>query len=138
MIDRSRGLCRTAACATSQRAVECTSRLGPATPSTPPVSISGTVTGTSSSCGVSGRSLGVPPVSSIAERSRAVPTRSRSRSESHRRRSQSRRRGPSAVTSTAAGSGASYRRIRRSQRAASVTFLRASASSFLYSASWAR
>ena len=46
-----------------------------------------------------------------------MPTRSSSRSESQRRRSHSRRRGPSAVTSTAAGSGASCRRIRRSQRA---------------------
>ena len=103
---RSFGLCRVAACATSQRAVDSTPARWPAMPSTP-TSGSSTVTGTSRSVGGFGRSLALPPVTSIADGSREMPSRSSSRSGSERRRSHSRRRGPRAVTSTVAGSGES-------------------------------
>lgn len=133
MIDRSLGLCRVAAWATSQRAVAYSDSPGPATPSTP-TSVSETATGTSRSIGGSGRSFGLPPATSMVDRSELMPSRSSRRSASPRRRSHSRRRGPSAVTSTVAGSGQSSRRSRRSRRAAAASFFFAVASSARYSA----
>ena len=123
-IARSYGLCRAAAWPASQRAQPSAAARGPTTPATP-IRRRSRVTGTSRLSGGSGRAASwAGPASgrnSIAAGRSARPTRSRSASGSCMRRSHSRRRGPTAVSSTSAGSGAAARRSASSARTAAAT-----------------
>jgi hypothetical protein len=110
-MDRSRGLCRTAAWATIQRARARDASTGPARPTTPSLA-SDIETGTQNDVGTAG---GLAPFSAGSSWTIAGPsnrpTRIRSVSGSSARRSHSRRRGPVAVSRTCAGSMASSRRF---------------------------
>ena len=111
---RSRGLCRTAAWATSQRASARDALAGPASPTTPSWA-SGSETGTLNETGTGGSSLSCAEpfslISSIAAGPSNSPIRIRSVSASSARRSHSRRRGPVAVSRICAGSMASSRTV---------------------------
>ena len=124
-MERSRGLCSTAAWATSQRARPRDAAASPAMPTTPR-SLSDSVTGTSRSGGTLGGSAPywafLSSAISMRDAWSARPSRSRSTSSSDARRSHSLRRGPVAVSSTSAGSGASCLRCASSvTRAAAMT-----------------
>ena len=108
-MDRSRGLCSTAAWATSQRASARDASSGPARPTTPIV-VSGIETGTQKDVGTAGSLASSAPTSWIMAGPSNSPIRIRSVSGSSARRSHSRLRGPVAVSSTCAGSIASSRR----------------------------
>ncbi len=131
---RSRGLCRIAACATSQFATPRAEPRSPATPTTPS-SASGSTAGTSARTGGCTDSSRAPPLaarSSTSEGRAASPARSCSTSGSTIRRSQSRRRGPVAHRSNSAGSGWASRRSRCSCLPSSVSLTAYSARSVLY------
>ncbi len=116
---RSRGLCRTADWATSQRASAWTEPSVPATPTTPNSATSMPI-GTSGMLQRTRRWFSSRAGSSISftDGWSTVPIRSTRWSGSCRRRSQSRPPGPVAVSATVAGSGPATPRTRRSRSAA--------------------
>ncbi|SCE50163.1 hypothetical protein [Streptomyces sp. DfronAA-171] len=121
-IRRSRGLCRTAACATAQHARSRGARPGPETPTTP-WSVISRPYGTSASRQCTARWFVSRAWSSIrlSEGRVTVPSRSVRKSGSRRRRCHSSVPGPLAWSSTVAGSGKVSLRSSRSSTVASRT-----------------